>query len=434
MSLLPFGELTPYEARTFVPARARMGDWTEVEPLFDQLEQRLDAARDGAALATWLEGWSELSAALDEEMARRYIAMTCHTDDPEAEKAYLEFVEQVEPRTKPRQFRLERLYLRHPAVLDLPEETYEVFNRGVRVSVGLFREENVPLETEEARLGQQYQKVTGGMTVEFDGKEQTLVQMGRYQEDPDRALRQQAWETVVARRLKEREVFDGLFDQLADLRGRIAKNAGFDSYLGYAFRRLQRFDYTPEDCLGFHAAVEAEVMPLVRELQETRRRQMEVETLRPWDLGVDPLGRPALKPFQGGAELTDRTARVFEQLDPELAAGFRRMDDLRLLDLDNRKGKAPGGYQYSLAEARLPFIFMNAVGLQRDVETLFHEAGHAFHALAAQDQPLHAYRHAPIEFCEVASMSMELLGNDFLGAFYGDEEARRAKRKHLEGV
>jgi oligoendopeptidase F len=434
MSLLPFGELAPYEARKFVPATARMGDWAEVEPLFDQLEQRLDAARDVSALESWLRDWGELSAALDEEMARRYIAMTCHTDNVEAEKAYLAFVEGVEPRTKPRQFRLEQRYLQHPALEDLPEATYEVFNRSVRVSVELFREENVPLETEESKLGQQYQKVSGGMTVEFDGKEQTLVQMGRYQENTDRSVRQRAWETVVERRLREREVFDGLFDQLADLRGRMAKNAGFDSYLDHAFRRLQRFDYTPEDCVGFHAAVEQEVMPVVRELQETRRGQMGLETLRPWDLGVDPRGRPPLKPFEGGGELIARTRRVFEQLDAGLAAGFARMDELHLLDLDNRKGKAPGGYQYSLAEARLPFIFMNAVGLQRDVETILHEAGHAFHALATQEQPLHAYRHAPIEFCEVASMSMELLGNDFLDGFYSEGEARRARRKHLEGV
>lgn len=434
MSLLPFGELAPYEARTFLPAGVRMGDWAGVEPWFDALEKRLAEAQDAGALEVWLREWGELSAALDEEMARRYIAMTCHTEDAEAEKAYLEFVERIQPKTKPRQFRLDQLYLDHPAVGRLPEATYVVFNRSVRASVELFRDENVPLETEEAKLGQQYQKVTGAMTVEFDGKEQTLVQMGRYQEGTDRALRQEAWKKVVERRLQEREVFDGLFDQLADLRGRIATNAGFDSYLDYAFRRLQRFDYTPEDCVGFHAAVEQEVLPVVRELQEKRRERMGLDALRPWDLSVDPLGRPPLKPFDGAGELIARSRQVFGELDAELAVGFRQMDELHLLDLDNRKGKAPGGYQYSLAEARLPFIFMNAVGLQRDVETILHEAGHAFHALATQDQPLYAYRHAPIEFCEVASMSMELLGNGFLGAFYSEADARRARCKHLEGV
>lgn len=434
MSLLPFGELAPYAQRKFVPETTDLGDWTALESLFDQLEKRLAAADDVAALESWLGDWGELSAALDEAMARRYIAMTCHTENAEAEQAYLAFVEQIEPRTKPRQFRLEQLYLEHPLRKRLPEETYRVFNRNVQVSVELFREENVPLETEEAKLGQQYQKLSGSLTVEFDGREQTLVQMGRYQEETDRAQRQAAWEKVVARRLQERERFDELFDALRRLRANIARNAGFDGYLDYAFRRMHRFDYTPADCIGFHAAVEAEVMPLVRELQERRRQQMGLDRLRPWDLAVDPQGRPPLKPFATAAEMVERTQRVFDQLDPELAADFRRMDELHLLDLDNRKGKAPGGYQYGLAEARLPFIFMNAVGLQRDVETILHEAGHAFHVFETQAEPLYAYRHAPIEFCEVASMSMELLGNRFIEAFHAPAEARRARRKHLEGV
>ncbi|HEU5395931.1 MAG TPA: M3 family metallopeptidase, partial [Verrucomicrobiae bacterium] len=118
----------------------------------------------------------------------------------------------------------------------------------------------------------------------------------------------------------------------------------------------------------------------------------------------------------------------------ELAAGFRQMQDLRLLDLDNRKGKAPGGYQSTLNEARVPFIFMNAVGVQRDVETILHEAGHAFHALATRQEDLYPYRHAPIEFCEVASMSMELLGNEFLGEFYAAGDLHRALKTHLEGI
>ncbi len=132
--------------------------------------------------------------------------------------------------------------------------------------------------------------------------------------------------------------------------------------------------------------------------------------------------------------MVSRTQKIFNQLDAELAGGFQQMQDLRLLDLDNRKGKAPGGYQSTLSEARLPFIFMNAVGLQRDVETILHEAGHAFHALATRDEDIYPYRSAPIEFCEVASMSMELLGNEFIEEFYSTPDAKRARQVHLEGI
>ncbi|MFO1499258.1 MAG: M3 family oligoendopeptidase [Verrucomicrobiota bacterium] len=268
----------------------------------------------------------------------------------------------------------------------------------------------------------------------FRGEEKTLVQMGRFLEEPDRGLRQEAWEVVARRRLQEADKFEEIFDQLLKLREQIASNAGFSNYRDYAFKARGRFDYTPDDCVRFHEAIEKQVMPVLRELQTARRQQLNLPRLRPWDLAVDPLNLPPLRPFDQVATMVSRTQQIFDRLDPSLAKDFRTMQELRLLDLDNRKGKAPGGYQSTLSESRLPFIFMNAVGLQRDVETILHEAGHAFHALATRAEDLFAYRSAPIEFCEVASMSMELLGNEFLDAFYAPAEATRARRDHLEGI
>jgi oligoendopeptidase F len=461
MNLLPFGKLAAHRPRTFVPQNLDLGDWPQIAPLFDQLEARAAQAKSAAELERWLLDWSELNAALDEEASRRYIAMTCHTDNADAEKAYLHFVEHVEPQLKPRQFALEKIYVAHPSRKELLQAGdapssrpsppvgekvaegrlrgnagghYEVFDRDVKNHVALFRPENVALETEDAKLCQQYQKLIGAQTVTFRGEEKTLVQMGRYLEEPDRALRQEAWETVAKRRLQDVDKCEEIFDALIQLRSQIAKNAGFENYRDYAFRQKCRFDYTPENCLQFHDAVEKEIVPAVREIQDDRQRQLKLEKLRPWDLAVDPQNRAPLKPFAEVGEMVSRTQKIFNHLDAELARGFRQMQDLKLLDLDNRKGKAPGGYQSTLSEARVPFIFMNAIGLQRDVETILHEAGHAFHAQATREEDLYAYRGAPIEFCEVASMAMELLGNEFLEEFYPTAEANRARKTHLEGI
>jgi oligoendopeptidase F len=434
MNLLPFGKLAAHRPRTFVPQSLVLGDWPQIEPLFDQLETRAAGANSAAALERWLLDWSELTAALDEEASRRYIAMTCHTDNADAEKAYLHFVEHIEPQLKPRQFALEQIYVAHPQFSQLPKARYQVFNRDVKNHVELFRAENVALETEEAKLCQQYQKFIGAQTVNFRGEEKTLVQMGRYLEEPDRALRQEAWELVAKRRLVDVDKCEEIFDELIKLRTQIAMNAGFENYRDYAHRQKCRFDYTPENCFQFHDAIESEIMPVVREIQDDRKRQLKLEKLRPWDLAVDPQNRAPLKPFAEVDGMVSRTQKIFNHLDGELAAGFQQMQDLKLLDLDNRKGKAPGGYQQNLSEARVPFIFMNAIGVQRDVETILHEAGHAFHAQATRDEDLYAYRGAPIEFCEVASMSMELLGNEFLEEFYPNAEANRARKTHLEGI
>jgi oligoendopeptidase F len=434
MSLLPFGDLAAHTPRQLVPKHIDLGEWHQIAPLFDAVAIRMKSAKAVAELERALLDWSELSAALDEEASKRYIAMSCHTDNPEAEKAYLHFVENVEPQIKPQQFALEQAYLAQPLRKELPKQRYEVFDRDNTQHVELFRPENVPLETEEAKFGQQYQKLSGSLTVNFRGEEKTLTQMGKFLEETDRPLRQETWELVAKRRLQEREKFEGIFDELVKLRAQIAKNAGFSNYRDYAFKARGRFDYTPEDCFAFHEAIETEVMPLLRELQSVRRSQLKLAALRPWDLSVDPLNRPPLKPFEQVDDMVSRTQRIFDHIDAGLAGGFRNMQDKRLLDLANRKGKAPGGYQSTLAESRLPFIFMNAVGVQRDVETMLHEAGHAFHALATREEPLYAYRGSPIEFCEVASMSMELLGNEFLEEFYSSADANRARRTHLEGI
>ncbi|MFN3408521.1 MAG: M3 family metallopeptidase, partial [Limisphaerales bacterium] len=337
MNLLPFGNLPPHRPRRFVPAQVDWNDWNAIAPLFDRLDAALAAAGSAAALEGVLLDWSELHAALDEESSRRYIAMTCHTDNPEAERAYLHFVEAIEPQTKPRQFALQQAFVNHPHRGGLPRPRYEVFVRDTVNAVELFRPENVPLETEETKVGQQYQKLSGSLTVTFRGEEKTLVQMGRYLEEPDRALREEAWRLVAERRRREAETFDTQFDQLATLRGQIARNAGFANYRDYAFKARGRFDYTPADCERFHAAIESAVTPLLRALHADRRHKLGLTALRPWDLAVDPLNRPPLKPFAEVDELVARSQRVFDRLDPELARGFTELRELRLLDLANRK-------------------------------------------------------------------------------------------------
>ena len=346
MNLLPFGKLPPAKTRAFVPPTIDLGDWPQIAPLFDQLEKRASVCKSAAELEHWLLAWSELNAALDEESSRRYIAMTCHTDSPDAEKAYLHFVENVEPQLKPRQFALENIYIAHPLRAELlklgapgaaPAKTvvnepnrssalrdYEVFDRDLKNHVELFRPENVPLETEEAKLCQQYQKLSGSLTVKFRGEEKTLVQMGRCLEEPDRALRQEAWELVARRRLQEADKFDDILDAQIKLRQQVAANAGFKNYRDYAFRRLGRFDYTPEDCAQFHEATGKHVMPIVRELQAQRRAQLKLEKLRPWDLAVDPQNRPPLKPFAQVGEMVSRTQKIFNRLDGGLAAACPR--------------------------------------------------------------------------------------------------------------
>jgi len=427
-----FYQLPRYQQRSFVPEQINLSDAKEVVGLFEQLLKR--AIHSTKELEQWLKDRSELQAALDQQGSILYIRMTCQTDDPKRVQEYKHFIENVVPAIKPLEDKLNRKYLELSNKFPLDKRRYEVYGRAIQSDIKIFREENVSLQTKVALLSQEYQTICGAMTVIFNDAEHTLPQMAKYFLEGDPHLRESAWRATAQRRTKDKNKLDELFDEMLILRHKIAVNAGFQNFCDYQFRAYHRFDYAPEDCKKYHAAVEKIVVPLWKEILEKRRQEMNLSVLRPWDLEVDPLGRPPLKPFEEVKELISGVEKMFTKTDVELGKQFQEMNQLGLLDLSSRKGKAPGGYQSTLAEARKPFIFMNAVGLDGDVRTLLHEGGHAFHALACAHESLYDYRHGPMEFNEVASMAMELLGGEHINIFYNPDEVSRSNQNHFEDI
>ncbi len=420
--------------RSFVPAVFDVSDWAHVEPLYlELLAREIHSVNE---LTKWLGDFSELTSVVDEYGSRRYIEKSCHTDDPEIERRFLQFVEEIEPKVKPLFFELQKKFLASPFLKELTDKKFSILVKKWQADVELFRQENVALETEVTREVTDYDAICGAMMVTIDDKELTLQQAAKFLEEPDRARRKLAWELSANRRYAVHERIEDIFDQLLELRETIAANAGMSDFRAYTWKVYKRFDYSPEQCLAFAESIAKSCVPIVDELDRQRKQELGLEALRPWDLQVDPKNRPALAPFSQDQTdlLVAKTKGIFERLSPALAEDF---DSLRVrgnLDLASRKGKQPGGYQSNLDESRQPFIFMNAAGLQRDVEVLLHEGGHAFHSLAAAGEDFVFLRSAPMEFCEVASMSMELLGAEHFDVFYDQAEAARAKRTMLEGI
>jgi oligoendopeptidase F len=416
----------------FVPTSLDASTWENIQPLYQALLDR--PLRCAGCLEQLLLDRSELDAATSEAQANLYIAMTCRTDDEQAKEGYLRFVEQVEPKLKQISFEIDKKIAHCEFADELDTDRYEVLLRDIIADVALFREENIPLQTEDTKLGQRYDEICGAMTVEFRGEEKTLPQMARYIEETDRDTREQAWRAIADRRRRDHERISDIFDEMVKVRHQIARNAGFDNYRDYMFKAKHRFDYTPKDCEAFHRGAEQVCVPVMRTLNVERKSTLGVDALRPWDLAVDTKGRDPLRPFDGADELIAKTSKLFHRLDPKLGSMFDSLRSGDCLDLESRKGKAPGGYQYNRDRIRKPFIFMNAAGLQGDLETMIHEAGHAFHSMLCNDEPLVQYRHSPIEFAEVASMSMELLAHPYLDEFYDEDQANRARRTHLEDL
>ncbi|HPO92840.1 MAG TPA: M3 family oligoendopeptidase [Phycisphaerales bacterium] len=446
------------KVQTCIPPSLDATRWDVVEPYFRELAgRRVD---DRPAFEQWLLDRSELEAACSQSRADLYIAMTCDTDSKAIGDAYTAYLEIVAPRLEEISFELDRKFVDLAARIPLPEDRFGVLLRSKKVAVDLFRPENVPIAVELGKLGLEHSKIVGAQTVQYEGQERTLVQMAVYQMRPERAVREETWTLTTRRRLQDRDALDDIYDRMIALRDQTARNAGCPTYVEYAFKEKRRFDYTPHDCSVFADAVERHVVPIMRRADERRRRALAVDTLRPWDLAVDPKGRPGLAPFHGGRDLFEKSVNVMHALDERLGTLLRLMgpDDPSRhavdpargfvtdnLDLDARKGKRPGGYMYVRDRSRRPFIFMNSAGVHRDAMTMVHEAGHAFHSMLAGPEWLLDYRESPIEFAEVASMSMEHLtmahwggagaGNGSVSAprfYHNPEDLRRAQREHLE--
>ncbi len=404
--------------------------WAKIDPYFQELTGR---TLTPDTLSAWMKDWTRLAHLVYESFSRLYIATTLDTTDEEAQKRFHTFLEEVRPQAQAADQKLKEKLL--DSGLE-PPEGFDIPMRNMRAEAALFREENLPLLTEEQKRHTEYDVIIGAQTVEWEGEEVTLTQLGPVYQEPDRDRREKAWRLSASRRLQDREAINALWGQYMGLRKQIAANAGYEEYRSYAWQDRQRFAYTPADSMAFCDAIEEVVVPAAKRIYERRQQRLGVDVLRPWDLSVDPHNRPALKPFEDPAELEAKVSGMFHKIDPALGEYFDVMRNEGLLDLDNRKGKAPGAYCDAFPVARRPFIFENAVGMHGDVVTLLHEAGHAFHVFATVDLPYHQLQNVPMEFAEVASMTMEYLGAPYLveseGGFYTPQEAARARIEHLE--
>jgi oligoendopeptidase F len=413
------------------PDAFKNAGWEDVLPYYEDLASR---PLDRSSVEAWLADWSLLESLLSEAGALAGFAYSCDTSDPAREAAQLRFGTQITPRAREQRAHLQERLVGLDYVRPGLETTVQRFSNQMR----LFAPANVPLFAELSKLETNWSKINGAMTVRWDGEEKTPAQLLPFLESNDRAVRERAFRMRARPYIEQRELLAGIFDRMYDLRQQIARNSGFENFRDYAHLEKNRFDYTPEDCFRFHEAVESAVLPAVERIMRRRRAHMGLDRLRPWDVSVDPRGRPPLKPFTEVPTFIARAADVFAHVDSEFGRYYRRMAEANLLDLDNRKGKAPGGYCQTLAFRKMPLIFMNAVGVDDDVRTLLHEAGHAFHSFEASSLPLLFQRHPGSEFAEVASMSMELLASPFIdednGGYYSEGDAVRSRADLLERI
>ncbi len=423
----------PAVKRTFLPENLSVESWESIEPYFFQLSER--SIHSAESLRQWLLDRSELEAFLEEELAWRYIRMNCDTLDEDLADHFNRFVTEIEPHISTFINTLDEKLIGSPYLKDLDQQQYLIPIRLAEKRISIFREENVPLLARLQVEEQEYGKIHSRMTVTYRGRELTLQMAGNYLKEVDRETRETIFGLISKRRHEDSATLQDLFSSLVRQRDQVASNAGFENFRDYKFTELGRFDYSPEDCERFHESISGEVVPLVRTILEKRRESLDLRELRPWDLDVDPERKPPLKPFNTVDELINRSVQCLSRVKPAYGEYLQSMKQIGFLDLDSRIGKAPGGFNYPLYESNIPFIFMNATGNLRDLETMMHESGHAIHSFLSKELEIIDFKNLPAEVAELASMTMELLSMDYWDLFFPTEdEHKRAKRSQLEGI
>ena len=426
-------EIPQRNPRSFVPEELKIENWEGLKPYFEDLLNR--EIKSVSDLKEWFSDRSELESVLSEDLAWRYIKMTCDTADQSLAESFNYFVSEIEPKIAPYSDKLNRKALGNPFLSSLNDPGFDILIRNMKTEVEIFREKNIPIKAELSQKSHQYGAISGAMVINWEDQELTLQQAAVKLQESDRTVRENVYSLISKRRLEDKDKLNDLFTELIQLRDQLGRNADFENYRDYMFAAMGRFDYTPQDCFDFHQSVEETVVPLLSQLAGERKEALGYKQLRPWDKAVDVTGKPPLKPFSTGSELLEKTIECFRRLDPFLGQCLAIMDEMGHLDLESRKGKAPGGYNYPLMEIGVPFIFMNATSTLRDLVTIVHEGGHAVHSFLTRDLELADFKSTPSEVAELASMSMELLSMDHWDLFFDQEDdLRRAKKEHLEQI
>jgi oligoendopeptidase F len=417
--------------RQYLPQDLSIENWNTIESFFkDLMERNISSVAD---LEKWLKDRSELEAVISEELAWRYIRMTCDTANESFTNSYNYFVSEIEPHIAPYNNELNKKLIESPFTEKLNKPEYNIYLRGVKKALEIYRDENIPLNTKIATESQKYGAIAAAMTINWNGEEMTLQKASNLLKNADRKIREEAFFKIQERRAQDVDKLNDLFTELIELRHQVALNAGFKNYRDYKFAELGRFDYTVQDCFDFHRSISKEILPISESINLERKKLLKLDVLKPWDMDVDVKGKPALNPIHSGTELIDKSSSCFYKIRNIYGEYLEVMKAMGHLDLESRKGKAPGGYNYPLYEIGVPFIFMNSVGAQRDVITMVHEGGHAIHSFVTRDLEITDFKSTPSEVAELASMSMELISMEHWDVYYADgDDLKRAKQEQLE--
>lgn len=405
----------------------------ELENTLSTLENEVISSK--LELENWLKKQSTVIWEIEEQLRSHYIAFQCNTNNKKIKDTFEYDQQYVRPLLKCYQNSFDNKYLESPFRMELDPKMYSLLDKKIKNAQTLFCEKNIDLEITEDKLVTEYFEITGGLTALWDGEEKTITELQSYLQDPDRHIRKKAKTLISEKFLSVENKLQQILNELIAIRHQKAQNIQLDNYRDYMFKKYERFDYTPDDCYELAESIREYVVPLIDKMFNEKKSELQVDSLRPWDLKATAPNQKVLKPIEDASDLVEKSSRILHKLDPEFSALLSRMHKNNCLDLESRKGKGPGGFCEYLPASQLSFIFMNLNHTHYDVTTFLHEMGHSIHNECMNHLELQKYLEIPSESAELASMTMELFSMEYWDTFYENtEEFIKAKLDFFKDI
>lgn len=301
--------------------------------------------------------------------------------------------------------------------LDIPK-TYDLLAQN---SMKCFAPSIIEDLQKENALVSKYDKLKASAKIEFKGKTYNLVSIGPIINSDDRKIREEAAHAFNKFYEDHEEEFDDIYDELVKVRDNMAKKLGYENYVPLGYARMNRFDYDEKMVENYRNQVIQEIVPITVELRKRQAKRIGVEKLEVYDIEYKfKSGNP--KPNGSLDELVKAAQRMYSQISSDTKEYFDMMVEDELFDLPTRDNKQLGGYCTGIFDYKAPFIFSNSNGTAGDVDTLTHEAGHAFQAYRTMRKvEIPDLCFPTMESAEIDSMSMEFFAHPYSSYFFGQD-------------
>lgn len=396
----------------------------KLESLIQELEECGSANTAKVAIKHWNKFMNELAT----DMQIITVRYTIDTTNPVYKDAQ-DKLDEISPLISNYSSKYEKILLKAPYRKELEKlygpYLFKMYENGLKA----FDEKIIPELIEENKLTSKYDEIMGGAQILFRGETYNLSQLGKFCSSEDRQTRKEA-SIAMDNWLGEHEKeIAEVYDKLVHLRDEMAKKLGFKNFVELGYLRLGRTDYDAKMVAGYRAQIKQDVVPLAQKLFKKQMKELGIKNPQTYDYNLKfKTGNP--KPVGDSVLLTKIAKSMYEDMSKESSEFINFMIDGHLLDLDARKGKAPGGYCTYFPVYKAPFIFSNFNGTEGDVNVLCHEGGHAFQAYLSSPIKIPEYQEPTMESAEIHSMSMEFFTWPYMDRFFG-KDADKYRYAHL---